>query len=195
MRVFTSVCLVLVALLLSGPRSAVAQSLGDLAKQQAERRKNVKDEGKVLTNKDVPAVPQSALTDTPPPPADPAAAPSQPAAAAGDDQKKPADAGAAASETDKVQDEKYWAGRKKALQEQLDRDQTLLAALQSRVNALTTDFVNRDDPAQRATISVDRQKALDEIGKMTSTITADKKAITDLEDQARRANVPAGWLR
>ena len=30
------------------------------------------------------------------------------------------------------------------------RSQMFAAALQSQINALTTDFVNRDDPAQRA---------------------------------------------
>ena len=43
----------------------------------------------------------------------------------------------------------YWRKRLADLQTALDRDQTYLDAVQSRVNALTTDFVNRDDPAQR----------------------------------------------
>lgn len=91
--------------------------------------------------------------------------------------------------------EQYWAGRMSRLREQLERNQTYLNALQSRVNALTTDFVNRDDPAQRTQISNERQKALAEIERLEKQIQADRQAIPELEDEARRAGVPAGWLR
>jgi hypothetical protein len=91
--------------------------------------------------------------------------------------------------------EEYWADRMARMREQLERNETFLAALQSRVNALTTDFVNRDDPAQRAQISNDRQKALAEIERLEKQIQEDRKAIPELEEEARRAGVPAGWLR
>ena len=58
-----------------------------------------------------------------------------------------------------------------------------------------TDFVNRDDPAQRAVLASDRQKAIGELDRLKKQIEADKKAIADLEEEARRANVPPGWLR
>ena len=83
----------------------------------------------------------------------------------------------------------------KELQAQLDRDQTYADALQSRINQLTTDFVGRDDPAQRAVIARDKQKAIDELNRLKQSIVTDKKAISDLEDEARRAGVPPGWLR
>jgi hypothetical protein len=70
-----------------------------------------------------------------------------------------------------------------------------LEALQSRINALTTDFVNRDDPAQRAVIEQDRKKALTELERVRREIADRTKAIADLEEQARKAGVPAGWLR
>jgi hypothetical protein len=83
----------------------------------------------------------------------------------------------------------------KGLRDQLERNQTYLAALESRVNALNADFVNRDDPAQRATIDSDRKKALTELDNLKQQVAADKKAIADLEEEGRRAGVPAGWLR
>ncbi|TMQ47037.1 MAG: hypothetical protein E6K73_14225, partial [Candidatus Eisenbacteria bacterium] len=76
------------------------------------------------------------------------------------------------------------------MQGQLDRDQTFSDALQSRINALTTDFVNRSDPAQRAVIERDRQKALTELSNLKKQIDDDKKALADLEEEARRAGVP-----
>ena len=83
----------------------------------------------------------------------------------------------------------------KELQTQLQRDQTYVDALQTRVNSLATDFVNRDDPAQRAVLASERQKALGELDRLKKQIEATKKAIADLEEEARRANVPPGWLR
>lgn len=83
----------------------------------------------------------------------------------------------------------------KLLKDQLDRDQTFADALQTRINVLTADFAAHDDPAQRAVISQNRQKAVDELGKLKATIEKDQKAIDGLEDEARRAGVPPGWLR
>ena len=92
-------------------------------------------------------------------------------------------------------DKAYWAGRLKGLQETLDRDQTYADALQSRINALTTDFVNRADPAQRSVIERDRQRSLAELAKLKEQTQKDKKALADLDEEARRAGVPPGWLR
>ena len=73
---------------------------------------------------------------------------------------------------------------------------TLFAdSLQTRINSLTTDFVNRDDPAQRAKIETDRQTALAELEKVKKEITDTTREIAAIEDEARRAGVPPGWLR
>jgi hypothetical protein len=94
-----------------------------------------------------------------------------------------------------VKDEKYWRGRIDDARSQLNRNQLLLDALQSRVNALSTDFVNRDDPAQRALIAEDRQKALAELERTRQEIERLRKLIADIEEEARKAGVPPGWLR
>jgi hypothetical protein len=83
----------------------------------------------------------------------------------------------------------------KALRTQLERDQVYAAALQTRINSLTADFTARDDPAQRSVIGADRQKAIDELARLKEQIENGRKAIGDLEEEARRARVPAGWLR
>ena len=67
--------------------------------------------------------------------------------------------------------------------------------MQTRINSLNADFVNRDDPAQRAVIERDRQKALAELGRLKQGVLDTKKAIADLEEEARRAGVPPGWMR
>jgi hypothetical protein len=162
-----------------------AQSLGDVAKKEEERRKAVISDGKVYTNKDLPSVP---------PPSTPAAA-TPPEANADAAKEKQTDPRPDAKEKPVAKDQAYWTEHKKVLQGQVDRDQILSDALQSRINALTTDFVNRSDPAQRVVIERDRQKALAELASLKKQIEDDKKALADLEEEARRAGVPPGWLR
>ena len=94
-----------------------------------------------------------------------------------------------------VRDQAYWANRLKALQDTLARDENYADAMQTRINALTTDFVNRDDPAQRAVIEKNRQKSLAELASLTKSVADTRKAIANLHEEARRAGVPPGWLR
>jgi hypothetical protein len=92
-------------------------------------------------------------------------------------------------------DENYWRNRMTQAREAQRRAEAFAEALQSRINALTTDVVNRDDPYQRAKIADDRQKALAELQRVTGEIEQAKKDISDIEEEARKANVPPGWLR
>jgi seryl-tRNA synthetase len=78
---------------------------------------------------------------------------------------------------------------------QLTRSKLVLEALQTRLNSLSTDIVNRDDPAQRAVLERDRQDTLREMGRLKKDIQDQTKAISDIEEEARRASVPPGWLR
>ncbi len=188
MRVLvTALC----ALLLTGALwPAAAQSpLGELARQEEERRKTIKGGSRVYTNRDLPSVP-SPVTDA-------QASSSAPAAAASDQGVAGADADTADAEdtTETPRDRAYWSGRLTALGETLARNQVYADALQSRINALTADFVNRDDPLQRAAIAADRDRAVAELERLKQQLVADEQAIKDLQDDARRAGVPAGWLR
>jgi hypothetical protein len=180
------------SLLALGVVRLTAQSLGDVAKKEEERRKQVAGSGKTYTNKDLaPAPPSSTPAPATSAPGDstPDAAAKEPEKAAdAKDANKPAEPG-------QKKDQAYWSGRMKSAQDAIDRDSTLADAMQSRINALTTDFVNRDDPAQRAGIERDRQRALSELDRLKKQIVADKKAVADLEEEARRAGVPPGWLR
>jgi hypothetical protein len=165
--------------------------LADLAKKEAERRKTVKDSKKVITAKDLP---ESARRPATPPPSSESGAPGSPSAAG---EQKPAAAGASTSPSAEAPDkgETYWRNRVTQAREALRRNEVFLEALQSRVNGLTTDFVNRDDPYQRAKIGEDRIKALEEMERVKAEIEGAKKLIGDVEEEARKAGVPPGWLR
>jgi hypothetical protein len=113
-------------------------------------------------------------------------------APATDAQSKAADKAAA---DDPKKTEGYWKDRLAKARGDLDRAKTFADALQSRINALTTDFAARSDPAQRAQIGNDRQKALAELDRVKKEIEANTKAISDIQDEGRKAGVPAGWVR
>jgi hypothetical protein len=173
---------------------AHAQSLADVAKKEAERRQAIKDPVKTYTNNDLVPVPAPVASDGGKAASTPAASP-----VPADADKKTADGKDAKDKKDAdkgpQKDQKYWSGRMKELRTQLERDQSFADALQSKINGLTADFSARDDPAQRAQIGRDRQKALDEQNRLKQAIVNDQKAISDLEEEARRAGVPSGWLR
>ena len=82
-----------------------------------------------------------------------------------------------------------------AARDNLARAQTFQDALQARIAALSTDFVNRDDPAQRNQIAIDRQKALAELDRVRKDITQGQAELASIAEDARRAGVPAGWVR
>ena len=191
MRLSSQNCVVAALAFLAVAGSAYpvkAQGLGDVARKEEERRKDIKAPAKVYTNKDLGSVPDA-----------PSGTFSSPTASGSASTEAPKDAASAKSDEAKdkgpTKDQAYWSGRKKDLQTKLDSDQTLADALQSRINALNTDFVNRDDPVQRAGIDRDRQKANSELDRLKKSVQDGKKALSDLDEEARKAGVPAGWLR
>ena len=165
-------------------------SLADVAKQEQERRKNIKAPSKVLTNKDLTPVP--VVTPAPAPAADASA----PAAA---DPDKPAPAPAPAEGEKKAEepakDQAYWSKRYTELQSTVSRNESFAVALQSRINALANEYTNQGDGVQQNAIAVERQKAIADLNRLTKEIADGKKAIADFQEEARRSGVPPGWLR
>ena len=175
------------ALLIAVPASA--QSLGELAKREQARKKAGPPAKKTYTNDDLKQLPPP--TGTPGKPADDAAKPDANAKGEAEkvppaDDKKPAEP---------AKDEAYWRARINTAREDIRRNEAFKEALQSRINGLTADFSARDDPYQRAKVADDRQKALAEMARVSEDIEKTKKLIVDIEEEARRAGVPPGWLR
>jgi hypothetical protein len=157
-----------------------AASLVELARQEQKRRTTVKTGSHVYSDKDLArpadAPPSAAATA-------PAIAPDQKPAA----KPEPKDPN--------EKDEAWWRGRITQAREAQRRGETFRNALQSQINALATDSVNRDDPYQRAKAGQDRQKAADELTRVTAEVDAAKKEIVAIEEEARQAGAPPGWLR
>ena len=159
--------------------SAQTPTLAELARKEQERRKGVKTPSKVITKKDLPPSAQGTTPSTPAP------APATAAAEAKPPETKPTE----------EKDEAWWKNRINQVREELRRNEMFAEALQTRINSLSTDFVNRDDPFQRGKIGEDRDKAIAELSRVKAEIVNAKKQIEDIEEEARKAGVPPGWLR
>jgi hypothetical protein len=173
---------VVVIVLGRGVAAAQAPPLAEVARREQERRKSIPPSAKVLTNRDLPTV------MTPPPQAAPPTDAAKPENAPDADPRE-------GGHKDEPKGEDWWRARINEPRERLHRDEILLDALQARVNGLTSDFVGRDDPYQRARIADDRQKAIIEMDRVRAEVVDLKKRIDDIEEEARRSSVRPGWLR
>lgn len=175
------------ALVVAAPAVLSAQGLAAIAKKEEARRKNVKSSGKVYTNDDLKA---DITASSPPVPSTNTSAP-----APSTEVPSVNLPGGEAAPAGEAKDEAYWRSRITAARSALERSRIFADALQSRINALTTDIVNRADPAQRAQLELERQRALAELDRVKKEVADQTKAISDIEEEARRAGVPPGWLR
>jgi hypothetical protein len=188
-------CLAFVAFSLLAS-AAAAQSLADVAKREEERRKAIKTPSRLYTDADLRRLPA---------PAAPAGVgqPVSPAVPVTGEQPRPGEQQANAeaapekpgAEPAAEHDEAYWRGRITEARAKVERSKLLCDAMQTRINVLTADWSARDDPVQRAALYQDRIKALEELKRLQDEIQDQTKAIADIEEEARRAGVPPGWLR
>ncbi|MDQ3168574.1 MAG: hypothetical protein M3Q55_00355 [Acidobacteriota bacterium] len=186
-----------VAILVSGGALFAQSPLAEAARREAARRQGVRDGAvPVYTNADIDRLPERAA---PVRPRLPSGETTVTTAGVGGDTVDAQAPGAApqapAVDVSPRADEKTWRARITTARSNLSRAQIFAEALQSRVNALTVDFTNRDDPAQRQQLFEQRQQALAELSRVQGEIAAFTQEIADIEEDARRLGVPPGWLR
>ena len=160
--------------------------LADVANREAFRRLATQKSQASLTNLGLPQepVPPAAVSLN-----------SSPAPAAADATAKPADPATAGAKAAPVKDESWWRGRMTELRAAADKDQLAANELQTRINRLQADSVNIDDPLKQTKARIDLVATMELLDKMKAQVEADRRAIADLQEEARRQNIPAGWLR
>ena len=141
--------IVITVLLVASSGAAFAQStsqtvsLADVARAEEARRKTAKKATKVLTNYELDARLESSIPASPSP---------QPPAASGATNATPGVPttnipGGKVEEPAPVKgDQAFWAGRMSKARTDLSRTQMFADSLQTQINSLRTDFVNRDEP-------------------------------------------------
>ena len=186
-----------VTLLVASSGAAFAQrpsqttSLADVAKAEEARRKTARKATKVFTNSSL-TMPADAATVSAPPATTPAAAGATNASPAA-----PTISGGKAAPVDPaaMKDQAYWQGRISKARTDLGRTRLFADSLQTRINSLNTDWINRDNRVEKEKIKQELDAALAELERVKKEIDVQTKAIAAIEDEARRANVPSGWLR
>jgi len=162
-------------------------SLAEVARKEEARRKTAKKATKVFTNDNLASVevPISTVSSAPMVSTNTTPGAKEPTIPGGKAEPPPPVKG----------DQAFWQGRISQARTALTRTQMFADSLQTKINSLRTDFTNRDNRVEREKIQQDLNTALAELERLKKEIDAQQKAITAIEDEARRANVPSGWLR
>ena len=163
-----------------------AQSLADVAKAEEARRRAAGTRGvKVYTNDDLGGASATG------------AAPAAPATASGAASKigDPAAKSGEQKAVDPTKTQAYWKDRATAIQQSIARYKLLLEALQVQINGMNAEFLTMDDPGHRGLLEARLQRATGEMQRVQQDIEKQTKAAAGLEEEARKAGVPSGWIR
>jgi hypothetical protein len=182
------ICSVVGLCFLAGSGMATAQSLADVASKTRAQRKSTKRPARVYTNADVP-VTAAATANTA---TEVSTTPKEDAAAA-DPNAKPEGSKTSVN----AGDEGAWRSRVNAAREAVSRAKEQLEGMRTRVLHLQTAKAlgSNGDVNQQAAVSAQQSAALQEFDRLRADVEKYQKALTDVEAEARAANVPAGWLR
>ncbi|BCS34553.1 hypothetical protein TBR22_A37810 [Luteitalea sp. TBR-22] len=180
-----------------------AQSLGDVARQEAARREQIKTSGKVLTNADLP--PSAVLA--------PAGAPAAPAPEAGselaeaargresasttDEAKAKATAAAAADTKGKAapaDDEDGWRSRAAAINGALSEARTQVRQLKALGDRLSLES-QAANPDIAARASAERADLRAQVAKAEERLAEATAAHEAFQREARAAGVPSAWIQ
>ena len=94
-----------------------------------------------------------------------------------------------------VPGENDWRARMTTAREARARAELMVSALQNRADGLWAQFTAMDDPARRGVVERQRTDALAELERMRAEAGQLDQHVRDIEEEARRAGVPPGWLR
>lgn len=161
-------------------------SLAEVARKEEARRKTAKKATMVFTNANLatPDSPTGIVSSAPMVSSNATSSTTEPTIPGGKAEPPPA-----------TGDQAFWQGRISKARTDLTRTQMFADSLQTKINSLRTDFTNRDNRVEREKIQQDLNTALAELERLKKDIDTQQKAITAIEDEARRAGVPSGWLR
>ena len=174
--------------------TAYAQPLADIARREKARRGSIAEKAKVYTNDDLRGGGRltTGSSRQVPQPTTPGVEVEPPESEAARQAAADESGGNQASGQG---DEDYWRNRITAARDARQRAALMASALQNRVDGLWAEFTGVDDPAQRAVVEQERIEALDELERTTTEVGELDQQIRDIQEEARRAGVPPGWLR
>ncbi len=190
-----SITAILAAALLMPPAVGYAQSLGDLAKKEKERREKVKEEAKVITNSDTSKYRNGPVTTGSLP---------VPAASEKPTSEKPAAQAAGQTKADKPESdeptdlegrtESYWRETMGDARKKVTELENMGNVLNLRLNDLQNRFYKESDGFQQQAIQREIQKTLYEQDKTREDLAKARELLRDLEKEARKSGALPGWI-
>jgi hypothetical protein len=165
----------------SQPAPAQPDPLVAAARRAREEKKDQAKPGRVFTNENIPTTGGiSAVGETT-------------AAASGD---KAGASEASAKDNSLEAQEKTWRERFSKLRHKLEQDQQELDVMQRELGVLDVQYYNNPVKAMQQELTrSDINKKTSDIDAKKAMIEADKQAISDAEDDLRKAGGDSGWAR
>jgi len=186
---------------------AAAQSLGDVARQERQKRaKETKKPVKVVTNEDFPApppaeeakpaAPSSASEETPAESAEqPAAQPTeQPAAQSTAEEAAPPTAEEAKPE-DKQKTRDYWQGRFRAAKQRIADAEELQRLAEDELSLLQIQQARELSPDGQADLEARVKAKNAELETRRATTAKARKALENLEKEFKESGAPTDWSK
>jgi hypothetical protein len=185
-----SAVLLPIIIFLAIPSVVFSQSLADLAEKEKNRRQQIKEESKVITNQDIHH------GDGAEPPADSAAQSSDKPDSK--DSEKNATKKSTPDSDEPVdfqgRTESFWresmADARKKVQD-LENEANVLTL---KLNDLQTRFYREDDGFKRESIQREIQKTIYEQDQNKENLANARDALQDLEKEARKSGALPGWI-
>ena len=108
-----------------------------------------------------------------------------------------APSGAAPTPAPTMDPAQRWRRDGKQRRDAVTRSEAKVAAIQARVDALLLDRdpVNVMDPNRLQTLEAVKARALQDLETAKAELSQARQALEDLEEDARKSGIPAGWLR
>ena len=169
--------------------TASAQSLGDVARQEAERRNQQAQTGKTYTNEDLDAVAPSETPATPAPATGPAPpiTTTKPSGVVIQEDPTKGTLNINAPPTESNRDEQYWRRRSRDLRGRLAALKANVAATQKRLTAL-------ENGPQTPAAARERTLTAATLSSLQSDLKLRNDDIAQLRTFAESQKVPPAWL-
>jgi hypothetical protein len=85
--------------------------------------------------------------------------------------------------------------RASAIQETLLAPEAVARRAETQVSGLNAEYLSMDDPGHRGLLETRLQRATESSSASSRIIEKQTKAAADLQEEARKSNIPAGWVR
>jgi hypothetical protein len=166
------------------PAAPPKDSLAEAARKAREQKKDAPKAAKVFTNDNIPT--DGAVSTA-------GASPADTSQETSDTSSTPAPAAG--------NDEKTWRDKFAALHHKLDQDQAELDVMQREVGVAAVQYYGGDpqkaaqDQESQKPMGAAYDKKVSDIDAKKAAVEADKQAISDAEDDLRKAGGDSGWAR